>query len=249
MLPSLVRGIAVGTVAIVGLVASCSSLRGADFFGEVPAKELHQLPLLFTDDFQQGNLKHWEFSSEKSWKVLPQRKNYVMSLTTPGIVKTSVRSPFNRALIKDLYVSDCVIDVRMQSTVKDYAHRDLCVFLGFQDVKHYYYVHLAKKADKHANQIFIVDNADRVMIEKSESNAGTNWDDHWHHVRVVRKVEDGLILVFFDDMEKPVMKAFDKTFTWGQVGVGSFDDRGDFDNVYIYGTKALPPVDKRLVVP
>lgn len=30
-------------------------------------------------------------------------------------------------------------------------------------------------------------------------------------------------------METPVMKANDKTFLWGQLGVASFDDTGNFD--------------------
>ena len=27
------------------------------------------------------------------------------------------------------------------------------------------------------------------------------------------------------------MTAIDKTFTWGQIGIGSFDDLGNFDDV------------------
>jgi hypothetical protein len=33
------------------------------------------------------------------------------------------------------------------------------------------------------------------------------------------------------------MTAIDKTFTKGQVGVGSFDDTGNFDQVLVYGEK------------
>jgi hypothetical protein len=38
-------------------------------------------------------------------------------------------------------------------------------------------------------------------------------------------------------MENPAMKAADKTFSWGQVGIGSFDDTGNFDDVVVYGAK------------
>lgn len=242
------RRVAIGTAALVTLVfVAWNSVRAEELVAEPPAKQLHNLPLLFSEDFQSGNASRWEMNDPKAWKVLQHRNNHVLSLTKQSMVKTPVRSPYNRALIKDLYLSDCVIDVRLQSTVKDYNHRDLCIFLGYQDPKHFYYVHLAKKADKHANQIFIVDNTDRELIDGSESTAGTNWDDHWHHVRVVRKVQEGLILVYFDDMEKPVMRGVNKEFKWGQVGVGSFDDLGDFDNVHIYGVKELPPLDKRVI--
>jgi hypothetical protein len=54
----------------------------------------------------------------------------------------------------------------------------------------------------------------------------------------MRQVRDGKIEVFFDDMKKPVMTAKDKTFTWGRVGVGSFDDTANWSDVRVHGTKA-----------
>jgi hypothetical protein len=106
-----------------------------------------------------------------------------------------------------------------------------------------YYVHLGKKADEHANQIFIVNGADRKKISLTSTD-GTNWDDNWHNVRVVRKVKDGTIEVYFDDMQKPVMTAKDTTFAWGRVGVGSFDDTSDWDDVKVEGVRAPPPPAK-----
>ncbi|MDB5392475.1 MAG: iaaA, partial [Planctomycetaceae bacterium] len=99
------------------------------------------------------------------------------------------------------------------------------------------YVHIAKKADDHANQIFIVNNEPRKKIS-TETTPGTPWDDQWHHARIVRSIETGLIEVYFDKMDKPVMKAVDKSFVWGQVGVGSFDDTGRFDQILVYGKTA-----------
>ena len=45
----------------------------------------------------------------------------------------------------------------------------------------------------------------------------------------------GEIEVYFDDMQTPVMKAVDTTFGTGRIGVGSFDDTGDFDTIRLYG--------------
>ena len=70
---------------------------------------------------------------------------------------------------------------------------------------HFYYVHLGKKTDDHANQIFIVNNAPREKIDQNQR--GHSLDRGWHHVKVVRKVKDGTIEVYFDDMKKPVMTA------------------------------------------
>ena len=48
-------------------------------------------------------------------------------------------------------------------------------------------------------------------------------------------VGDGSLKVYFNDMEKPYMTANDKTLTWGQVGIGTFDDHGNFDDVVLRG--------------
>jgi hypothetical protein len=113
----------------------------------------------------------------------------------------------------------------------------MCVFFGYQDPAHFYYVHLGAKPDPHSSQIMIVNDAARVMITKNE-HQGIPWDDGWHDVKVVRKVAAGTIEIYFDDIEKPVMVAEDKTFEAGQVGLGSFDDHGHWDDVKLYGVKA-----------
>jgi len=127
-----------------------------------------------------------------------------------------------------------VLELKMRSTTKDYPHRDMCLFFGHQDPSHFYYVHIANQADPHANSIFIVDGKDRVSIAKTRTE-GTKWDDYWHRVRLVRDTGTGTVEVFFDDMGKPIMTAVDHTFTWGKVGVGSFDDTGLYDDIRLWG--------------
>jgi hypothetical protein len=202
------------------------------FAAAEPAKEL---PLVFEDDFEKG-ADRWEPSDPKAWKILDTGKGKVYSQFQQSNYKPPHRSPFNFSLVKDLQVSDFVFEARLQSTVKDYAHRDMCLFFGYQDAAHFYYVHLGKKTDDHANQIFIVNDAPRKKIS-TKTTDGTNWDDAWHNVKIVRKVEDGTIEVYFDDMKTPVMTATDRTFTWGRVGVGSFDDTGNWDDVKLRGVK------------
>ncbi len=197
------------------------------------------LPLLFFDDFESGKAGHWAPSDAKAWRVARVGGNAVYNQFRQSKVKTPVRSPFNRSMIKDIVVGSFAVDVKLQSTIKDYGHRDLCLFFGYQDPAHLYYVHLGKKMDAHANNIFIVNNKPRTKISRTTTK-GTNWDDNWHHARVVRDVASGSISVYFDDMAKPVMTAVDSTFSWGQVGVGSFDDTGNFDEIYLFGDAVRP---------
>ena len=50
----------------------------------------------------------------------------------------------------------------------------------------------------------------------------------------MRDAGSGLIEVYFDKMNVPIMKATDKTFGKGQVGFGTFDDTGRIDNVRVW---------------
>lgn len=207
---------------------------------EKVASEVVGLPLLYQANFEDGKTDAWAPSDANAWKIEEVNGNKVLSQYQQSKVQTPVRSPFNRSVIKDLTVSDFVLDVQLQSTARDYPHRSMCLFFGYQDPAHLYYVHFGQKTDDHANQIFIVNNEPRKKIS-TETTPGTPWDDKWHHARIVRKVETGSIEVYFDDMQKPVMKAIDKNFTWGEVGVGSFDDTGRFDRVLVYGKKVAKP--------
>ena len=95
------------------------------------------------------------------------------------------------------------------------------------------------KADAHANSIFLVNGKPRVSIAQQRTD-GTNWTKDWHHVRIKRDIQTGSIQVFFDDMKKPVMTTIDKHFNHGRVGIGSFDDTGDFDNFLLRGSVHKP---------
>lgn len=196
------------------------------------------LPELLKEDFEKGAEK-WEFSDPQAWKVDDTDKGKSLTLFKKTTPKTPHRSPFGIALLKDVVVGDFVLELDVKSTVKDYPHRDMVLVFGYQDAARFYYSHLGKRTDKHANQIFIVNAADRMMIS-TKTTEGTNWTDDWHHVKVVRKTADGTIEVYWDDMKTPVQTATNKAFLWGRVGIGSFDDLGSFDNVVLRGTRGTP---------
>ena len=194
-----------------------------------------KLPLLFSEDFEKG-AERWLPTDAKAWKIEKADDGHYFRQFQNSNYKPPHRSPLNRAYVKELQVTDFVLEAKAQSTGKDGAHRDMCLFFGYQDPAHFYYVHLAKQADDHANQIFIVNGADRKKISTTTTK-GTAWDERWHRLKIVRTTADGSIAVYFDDMKTPVMTAQDKTFTWGQVGIGSFDDSGNWDDVKVFGTR------------
>jgi hypothetical protein len=220
---------------------ACGLLLGVLLVGGAGAddKEAKKLPLLLEDDFTKG-AERWQPSDPAAWKVIDIDKGKAFSQFQQSKYKPPHRSPFNFALVKDLVVGDVVLEARARSTTRDYPHRDMVVLFGYQDPAHFYYVHFGKKTDDHANQIFIVNGEARKKIS-TKTTDGTPWDDGWHQLKVVRRAGDGLIEVYFDDMKNPVMTAHDKTFAWGRVGVGSFDDTGDWTAIKIHGTRVEKP--------
>ena len=201
------------------------------------------LPVVFSEDFEKG-ADNWQPFDPDQWKVKKTDQGQVYSqFEKKSKYKPPHRSPTNISLLKDVTVSDFELKTKVHSTHEDYAHRDACLVFGYQDAAHYYYVHLGKAADDNANQIFIVNDAPRKKISIT-TTTGTNWQERWHDVKIKRNVEDGTIEVFFDDMEKPVMTANDKTFKWGQIGVGTFDDTADYDNLELRGVKVPKPASK-----
>jgi len=225
------------TKAILLFLVLSGLLAGAAAADEPP--QLSEMSLLVEEDFEKG-ADRWQPTDPKAWKVIEQDGDHVYSQHGKSKYKPPVRSPHNISLLKDVIVGDFVLKAKLQSTIRDYGHRDMCLFFGYQDSSHFYYVHLGKKTDDHANQIFIVDGKPRTKIS-TKTTSGTPWDDQWHQVMIVRTVDSGVIQVYFDDMTKPVMTAKDKTFTWGQIGIGSFDDTGNWDDIKLYGNRIEKP--------
>ena len=202
----------------------------------VAARAADEFPILFQEDFEKDT-SHWQPFDAKQWKLKKTGNGNVFSQHDKETTyKPPHRSPTNVALLKDVVAGDFDLTAKVLSSHPDYGHRDAVLVFGYQDSAHFYYVHLGKKADDHANQIFIVNDAPRIKISLTSTD-GTNWDDNWHNVKIVRRVNEGTIEIYFDDMKKPVMTAKDKTFAWGQIGIGTFDDTSDWDDIVLRGVK------------
>jgi hypothetical protein len=220
---------------VVGLTA-CFAFGGALQSAE------RELPVLLDEHFERG-MDRWKTTDpsgeEPVWKIVDQggkRKN-VLRVTGPSKYQPPYRSPHSIALVKDIKVGDFELTANVQNTnVNAGPHRDLCIFWGYQDPSHFYYVHFGAQSDPNACQIFIVNDAARTPITVKKAK-GTPWKEGWHKVKVVRNVTEGTMEAYFDDMKKPLMTAKDKTFTWGQVGIGTFDDNGNFDDVVLRGER------------
>ena len=137
------------------------------------------------------------------------------------------RSPRSIALLAEYTVGDFELEFEALQTGREYGHRDLCVFFGFESPERYYYVHLATTPDPNAHNVFLVDRAPRRNLAPV-AERGVEWGTgEGHTVRVVRR--GAVVEVSFDG--ETVLRAEDATIGEGRVGVGSFDDTGRFRRI------------------
>jgi hypothetical protein len=196
--------------------------------------DTREMSLLFEADFEDRSLEAWQATDPAAWRIEEGRGGKVLAQFKQSDYQPPVRAPHNINLIQNIQVRNFELELKMRSTAKDYDHRDLCLFFGYRDPKHFYYVHIANKSDAHANSIFMVDGRSRVSIARTRTE-GTKWNDNWHTVRLIRNVDKATIEVYFDESETPIMTATSNLMGWGQVGVGSFDDTGQFDEIRLWG--------------
>ena len=173
----------------------------------------------YKQDFTEpSSVADFVFTDPTAWRINADGNNRYLELLGPSEYTPPFRSPSSIALIGTHQLREFVIEVDLLQTGREYNHRDLCVFFGFQDPSHYYYVHLASKADENAHKIFVVDDAPRTKISTSTSD-GVDWEtDRWHHIKLQRTIDPPTIKVYFDDMTEPIMVAEDDRFAWGFVG-------------------------------
>jgi hypothetical protein len=203
-------------VAAVSLIAVCAALAwqaGA-----------HAGPLFVQDDFKTGSLAAWEMPSPEDWETLTEGSVpylHMKRFGEPGVP----RRPLQFARLKGVKVGSFTLDVRVRR-----LQGSMIVVFNYVDTLHFYYAHLSKdpgtKIAVH-NGIFIVDGGDRRRIAGLDASPALP-DLSWHDVRIVRDVRSGSIQVFVDKETTPRFSVVDHTFTSGQVGIGSFDETGDF---------------------
>ncbi|MEX2187069.1 MAG: hypothetical protein WD875_09760 [Pirellulales bacterium] len=223
------------TLARIATLAALATFATPFAFAENAADDAAKVS--YRDDFEKG-ADNWEPMDKSIWTLRQNDQGYVFSQhKKTSKYKPPVRSPVNIALLKGNDVGDFTLTAKVLSTHEDYGHRDAVLVFGYQDASHFYYVHLGKQTDDHANQIFIVNGEPRTKIS-TKTSKGTPWDEKWHNVKIVRRAADGAIEVYFDDMKTPVMTASDKTFAHGRIGIGTFDDTSDWDDIVLEGTAA-----------
>jgi hypothetical protein len=118
--------------------------------------------------------------------------------------------------------------------------RSLILVYAFQDESHFNYAHisesLAANIPNH-NGIFHIFGGERVRISQVDGPPSLPSRD-WTPVKLVFDGESGRCYVEVNGRRNPSLEAVDLSLRFGRVGLGSFDETGNFRKVRIRG---VPP--------
>lgn len=188
----------------------------------------------YSDDFSHGNLDHWQFPYPEDWTVGTEGPLHFLHMLRSREPLVP-RRPMQFALLKGVTVGSFNFQARVRR-----AQSSLIMVFNYVDTLHFYYTHLSKdpgaKIDVH-NGLFLVDGAPRRRIAGKEASPVLP-DKEWHTIRIHRDVHSGSIEVFVDAEATPRFSVVDHTFSCGQVGVGSFDETGDFTDIRLTSNDA-----------
>ncbi|MBI5833036.1 MAG: hypothetical protein HZB16_12130 [Armatimonadetes bacterium] len=198
----------------------------------------------FEDRFD-GDLSRWQPLHAENWELRMVREdgldNHILALRTAPPLRPGVRRPAETLLVRDRVWRDVTLDVRARSLrAATVVGRDVVLIFGYVDDLHFYYAHLSNDSNGSTHNVIMKVNGDdpdpakqRVTIQ-AERRPEPRLTDGWHAMRVEHRA-DGAIRVFMDALDKPLMTAQDTTYPAGGVGLASFDDTAEFDDVRIVG--------------
>ena len=151
-----------------------------------------------------------------------------------------VRRPQEYALYAPYQFRSFSLSIRVRvDRAPSVLRRDAVVIFGWQDDTHFYYAHLSGLTDEWHNALVRVDGQTRVsLIPPASRPPPTLTDTAWHKVDILRDVNAGTIEVYvdaYDETARPVFRAADRTYEWGHIGIGSFDDHASFASMKIEG--------------
>ena len=176
-------------------------------------------------------LSRFTLDGSGAWEL----KDRMLILSKAGIPGGAIRRPAALAVLQSDPLVRATVQVEMRSTApEEVKNRDLEIIFGYESPRRFYYVHLAGITDPNHNGVFLVDNKDRRRIDDGTAPPQLT-DREWHRVRLERDGATGRIDVFVDGGAKPALHATDTTIPAGRVGLGSFDDTGEFRRFSVAG--------------
>jgi hypothetical protein len=172
----------------------------------------------------------WTVQSASDWVAGNDLLQLKVSAEPPA---GQPRRPTKYALLESRPYSKATVEAEIKRN-----GRSLIIVYAWQDDTHYNYAHIsvdtAASQNVH-NGMFHIFGGERVRMSSLEGPGSLPTQD-WTPVKLVFDGESGHAYVEVNGKRNPSLDAVDLSLRWGRVGIGSFDETGDFRNVKVAGT-------------
>ncbi len=176
----------------------------------------------------------WGVIDAADWNVV-RGKSEVLELLHARGPLPGRRRPVQFALANTAAFSRVTVEADVRPN-----QRSLILVFAYQDPAHFNYAHLSidtgVKEPAH-NGIFHIFGGERVRISSQAGPAAFSATGRWYHVILRHDGATGNVQVSVDGQAVPALHAVDLSLSSGKIGLGSFDETGDFKNVTISGVR------------
>lgn len=176
----------------------------------------------------------WTVQSASDWVAGDQLLQLKVSAEPPA---GQPRRPTKFALLE----SKPYVKATVEGEIRRHA-RSLIIVYAWQDDAHYDYAHIsvdtAASQNVH-NGMFHIFGGERVRMSPLDGPGSLPTQD-WTPVKLIFDGETGRCYVEVNGKRNPSLEAVDLSLRWGRIGLGSFDETGDFRNFRITGQTREP---------
>jgi hypothetical protein len=173
----------------------------------------------------------WDVYKASDWKAETVDGSSILELLVGREPLPGPRRPVQFALAQTPDFAHVTIEADARP-----RGRSLIIVFAYRDPSHFNYAHFsadtAEKQPVH-NGIFHVYGGERVRISSQAGPPAFAETNHWYHVVLDYNGTTGDVKGSADGIRIPALHAVDLSLSSGRIGVGSFDEVGDFRNVRI----------------
>ena len=186
----------------------------------------------------------WTFRTPQLWRIATDGQRRFLQMAyppdrplLPGVRRPQEYAIYNRFEFRSFSLA-CYLRVDRETSVKG---RDACVIFGRRDDTHFYYAHLSNYTDAWHNNLIRLDGSTRYsLLPADPARRPAIIDQAWHLVDVIRDADAGTIKVYVDRDKggagaAPIFEVVDRTYDWGLIALGSFDDHASFGRLALEG--------------
>ena len=192
-----------------------------------------QLPKEAPKESIQALGYRWDVQSAGDWAIEKEGGVEILRLRKRG-EPTVPRRPTKFAIADTGPFKKVTVELEMRRQ----GGKSLMIVYGWQDPNHWNYAHVSGDEGKQVNVhngMFHVFGGERVRISSLEGPNSLPTEE-WTPVKLVFDGETGRCYVEVKGKRNPSLEAVDLSLRWGKIGLGSFNETGDFRNLKITGT-------------